>query len=644
MNNTISRQILLPEFLKSYPHWTDLAQAIDEVFEDTVDKPSNMLSRVREVLHLGLAAQIQILNGDTLAESDFERFEREILIKCLTFVGCPIRNYSIFSDTQLFRLLQHLPTYWYSKGGMNVGEFISFVLGVDVDISNLWTTDYENFYPEGDTHIGLAIYDGGDWYPTSHVRLGYDPFLFTDLTIPNLKKFLDDLLNYNLVLHSIESRAEFPVVQISDNVVDKADFVSSASVALSAYWINYLVISTDLDLEANFILTGEHTPQELPEIEDGTVYVDAVTVDLEFSPESRVAVDADLPASSWSNILSSTEVKITVTNNMTTDLHNVVIPELSIVDMFAGEVNREAIAGVTIPLLAVGDSYTHTVVGVFFTLYLSSLSTYVLPVRIPTRWIRTGDDPSYTNLIARVVPLELSTSPPQQPCDPYFDQVSPLLRFSEPAGATQLVDESNNPGTLVHEPFVKILDKGFEFEGDPNQPIGVEVDTEEPYWSAEFLLSVPSLPSQPDVYGLAYVGVEEALTNPSKNRIQINITPTGKVILHLNDGVSQMNIESLNYVSLIAVNHIMIQRSEDTWWVSVNGKLTPPFTKPMTGLSQRFWLGTGFTTTGLASLPRPLVGVLKEFRATRTLRSTADFFAPTFFPNIDCTDYANNNP
>lgn len=642
MSNIISRQILLPEFLKSYPHWNDLAYAIDEAFDESVDQPSNMLARVREVIHLGLAAQMKILDKQVLAEVDFDRFEREILIKCLTFVGCPIQNYTIFSDAQLFRMLQHMPTYWYSKGGVNVGEFISFVLGVDVDIANLWTADYVNFYPEGDSSIGLPVYDGGTWYPTSHVRLGYDPFQLTDLTIPNLKKFLHDMLNYNLVLHSIESRSEFPVVQMSDNVQEKSDFITSRSIALSGYWINYLVISTDLELEANALLTGEHTALQLPDIVDNTIYVDTVSVQIEFNPSSRVVVDRNLPMTAWSNLLSATEVKITVTNIHTQDLHNVEIPNLLIGDMFSGEVYRNHVPGTTVPLLQVGESYVHSTPGVFFAFYMPHLTSYTLPVRIPPRWIRTGDDPAFTNLSGLIVPLPLNLAPPEQPCDPYFHQVISLLHLDEPAGSTALVDLAPSPQPLMHDPFVKLVDDGFEFTGDSTQPLGVSFDIGKPYWSMEFLVEVPQLPTQPNVYGLAFVGEEEALTNPSKKRLQLNITPTGKVVLHLQGDVHQMNIESLTYVSRSVVNHIMVQRSDDTWWLSINGKMTPPFTKAMSGLSSRVWLGTGFTTIGLASLPRPMVGTLKGFRATDTLRHTSDFYAPTFFPNIDCTEYSNS--
>ena len=62
-------------------------------------------------------------------------------------------------------------------------------------------------------------------------------------------------------------------------------------VALNAYWINYLVLSTDVDLEANALLTGEHEAIDLPDIDDNTIYVDTVEVSIEIDPHARVVVD-----------------------------------------------------------------------------------------------------------------------------------------------------------------------------------------------------------------------------------------------------------------------------------------------------------------------------------------------------------------
>lgn len=254
---TIPRSVLLPEYMKSLEAWVTLANAIDDAFKESVDQPSTRLQRLREVIHLGTAAQSRILKGLILDESDLERFDRETLLRCLTLVGSPIRDYTPFSDDQLFRLLQNLPTYWYSKGSKEIVDFISFVLGADFEMRNLWTTDYVAFVPEGDPSIGLSVVEGGDWYPTSHVEIEYDPFQVANFDPLVLLNLLDDLLNYNLVVWRTSSRTFAAVQQAADVRVPYSEYTGTPMVALSSYTVVNMVI-------ANF---NEDDPPPPPPIE-----------------------------------------------------------------------------------------------------------------------------------------------------------------------------------------------------------------------------------------------------------------------------------------------------------------------------------------------------------------------------------------
>lgn len=262
-SSSLPREILLPEFLKDYPVWLEFARAADELFQQ-VDADSETLRRIRETIHLGTVAQIKILQGVALNEEDLTRFDRELLIRSLNLVGCPIQDYSPFSDEQIFRMLQHLPTYWYSKGSKAVVDFISFVLGVDVEMIPLWSQDYLEFYVEGDAAIGNPVYRGGTWYPTSHVQIGFDPFRFNDMTLRDLVNFFKDMVNYNLVLYRLETRSEIPVAQLTDTVMITGEFDMSKSIALNAFSIQYLVMSNDVNLVADETLTGEHAPAPVP--------------------------------------------------------------------------------------------------------------------------------------------------------------------------------------------------------------------------------------------------------------------------------------------------------------------------------------------------------------------------------------------
>jgi hypothetical protein len=64
----------------------------------------------------------------------------------------------------------------------------------------LWTEDYINFIEEGAPGIGFPVWDGGLWYPTTHVTLEYDPSAFVSLRPKDVTDFFYYFANINLVL------------------------------------------------------------------------------------------------------------------------------------------------------------------------------------------------------------------------------------------------------------------------------------------------------------------------------------------------------------------------------------------------------------------------------------------------------------
>jgi len=240
----MARSILLPNFLQT-PLWIDLANTIDEHFKPVLDDPSSRLSRLREVIHLGLEAQSRILRSEMVAEDEIDRFDREILIKSLNLVGCPIQDYSPYSNTHLFRMLQYLPEFWYSKGSKSVVGFVSFVLNAGFSLDNMWTDDYVNFVVEGDPSIGTPVYEGGDWYPTTHVQLSYDPVQLSGFSVTDVIGLVQDLSNTNLVIHSMDASSDFPVVQESDGVTGMDSFTDSKSIGLGLVSINEVSIANE---------------------------------------------------------------------------------------------------------------------------------------------------------------------------------------------------------------------------------------------------------------------------------------------------------------------------------------------------------------------------------------------------------------
>lgn len=238
----MNRSILLPEFLQTEA-WLQYAQAIDEFMAGT-DNQTRLLSRLREPLHLTFRSQRNVINKEMINEPDLGHFDREFMIRSLNLVGMPFSNTSVLSDEQLFRLLQTLPRFWYSKGKQDVARFLSYVLGSNLRITRMWTEDYVNFLPEGDPGIGVPIYvEGGTWYPTTHVDVSFDPLTMGSVTVQSVIDMLSEIGNYNLVFYSVSASSEIPAVQNSDKVSSPAEFVSSRSVGLGMVVVNEIQIS-----------------------------------------------------------------------------------------------------------------------------------------------------------------------------------------------------------------------------------------------------------------------------------------------------------------------------------------------------------------------------------------------------------------
>jgi hypothetical protein len=62
--------------------------------------------------------------------------------------------------------------------------------------------EYEKL-PEGDPLIGTPIWQGGNWFPTTHVRVTFDGTKFSNVSDSDIVAFFYSFAPYNLVLESI---------------------------------------------------------------------------------------------------------------------------------------------------------------------------------------------------------------------------------------------------------------------------------------------------------------------------------------------------------------------------------------------------------------------------------------------------------
>lgn len=196
-----SRKDILPRYI-SQPAWTDLCDAIDYVFADRVDNPTEILGKLRQLYLLNEATAEAEAAQLVYSESALDHFDKDILIKQLSMLGLSLRNRDAFTADELQRLVRYLPTYWYAKGKNKLADFVSLILGTRVTMTNLWTEDYVTFLDEGDPGIGTPIYSGGTWYPTTHTRVEYDlENLNPNIDIIVFASLFEALANYVLVFY-----------------------------------------------------------------------------------------------------------------------------------------------------------------------------------------------------------------------------------------------------------------------------------------------------------------------------------------------------------------------------------------------------------------------------------------------------------
>lgn len=236
---TLPRSILLPNYLDD-PAWSDLTDGIDSVFKSKIDDPAVWISKLRQKYIPGTNALDTSLTR-LLSESDFDTFDRETQVQTLDISGFRIPQSDNFTSKQYQRILREIGVYWYSKGTENMADVLSVVLNVPVSIATLWTNDYVNFYAEGDPTIGVALYDGGTWYPTTHVQLAYDPTV-TTVPLRSLLSLFYSLSNYNLVIGQIAFQLFMCVTQTGTGTQTFPNWSGTPGIALGLYYEVEMVI------------------------------------------------------------------------------------------------------------------------------------------------------------------------------------------------------------------------------------------------------------------------------------------------------------------------------------------------------------------------------------------------------------------
>jgi hypothetical protein len=105
--------------------------------------------------------------------------------------------------------------YWPGKSSKEFDKFFSYFLNIRVDLTQLWNdtnTDVFNVFEE--KPLGLKLWEGGSWWPTSHIKATFDVENNPNLKVADLVKLFYILAPIQLVLYRV-IRAVYGTTTIS---------------------------------------------------------------------------------------------------------------------------------------------------------------------------------------------------------------------------------------------------------------------------------------------------------------------------------------------------------------------------------------------------------------------------------------------
>ena len=200
----LPRKILLPPYLGFNPFFYEWMDATDELFDSRVEDKIEVIKNLRNMWVENPEVERKIQEGEMLSQRDWSVPEQAIVLKQLNMLGLQLGVPTVMFDEYSFmNFCRFIGLYWMQKGTGTFMDFVNFCTGMQFKIINCWTKDYKEFYAEDDTeHVGTPIWEGGEWYPTTHIIFKSINPEFTDVKM--LGQLFYELANYNLVLYSID--------------------------------------------------------------------------------------------------------------------------------------------------------------------------------------------------------------------------------------------------------------------------------------------------------------------------------------------------------------------------------------------------------------------------------------------------------
>lgn len=206
----LARSIVLPPYLASNSFFIDWLDCMDQLFETTVDDKIEIIKNIRNMWVTNPQLEAKVSAQEMIKQTDWSVPEQAIVLKQLNMLGLQLSTPTVMFDEYSFmNFCRFLGYYWLQKGTHTFMDFVNFCTGTQFVIKNCWTKDYVNFYTEGSEEIGTPIWEGGEWYPTTHVVFESINPSTTDVNM--LGQLFYEIANYNLVLYSIDSIYNLPI-------------------------------------------------------------------------------------------------------------------------------------------------------------------------------------------------------------------------------------------------------------------------------------------------------------------------------------------------------------------------------------------------------------------------------------------------
>tara|TARA_B100000700_G_scaffold101966_1_gene114992 strand:+ start:38157 stop:44120 length:5964 start_codon:yes stop_codon:yes gene_type:complete len=147
----IDFESLVPELYSNNQTWMEFMEALADTIQEQIRDP---IKEIEDIRHIVDGTDPQIV-ANTIKQLGFD---------------IPADLVAHNAD-RLAKSVYMLSLFHERSGTSDFVKGIRFVLGRDVNVSNLYTNDYVNFYEEP---WGPLIADGGDWYKTTHINLNME--------------------------------------------------------------------------------------------------------------------------------------------------------------------------------------------------------------------------------------------------------------------------------------------------------------------------------------------------------------------------------------------------------------------------------------------------------------------------------------